>query len=260
MRPFSLLTPAASALALGAALLLAACEPRLSSPVMTAATEGATCAVPADLTPARPYAPPADEVAADVPVAFNMLAVSWSPQACRSGKDYPDERYQCARNQFGLTLHGLWPNGADNKHPRYCAAPGPAIPVATVKKHFCMTPSPSLQQHEWAAHGTCGWDSPEAYFEQAARMWNGLNKPDLEAIPAERLTAGAIRDAFVAANPGLPRNGVFIATTDGWFREARLCYSKTYQPMACPRGLDAPDRERLKLAPTGASGGAQTAP
>ena len=103
-----------------------------------------------------------------------------------------------------------------------------------------MTPSPSLQQHEWAAHGTCGWDSPEAYFEQAARMWNGLNKPDLEAIPAERLTAGAIRDAFVAANPGLPRDGVFIATTDGWFREARLCYSKAYQPMACPRGLGAP--------------------
>jgi len=36
-----------------------------------------------------------------------------------------------------------------------------------------MTPSPSLQQHEWAAHGTCGWDSPEAYFAQAARMWDG---------------------------------------------------------------------------------------
>jgi ribonuclease T2 len=246
MRQTLLISPAV----LGAALLLAACEPRLSSPVMSAA-EGATCAVPADLTPARPYPIPADEAAPDVPVAFNMLAVSWSPQACRSGKDYPDERYQCAQNQFGLTLHGLWPNGADNRHPRYCAAPGPAIPVATVKKHFCMTPSPSLQQHEWAAHGTCGWDSPEAYFEQAARMWNGLSKPDLEAIPAERLTAGAIRDAFVAANPGLPRNGVFIATTDGWFREARLCYSKTYQPMACPRGLGAPDRERLKLAPTG---------
>ncbi len=258
MRPTLLIQSRVLGAIMGAALLLAACEPRLSSPIMTAA-KGATCAVPADLTPARPYTPPADEVAADVPVAFNMLAVSWSPQACRSGKDYPDARHQCADNRFGLTLHGLWPNGADNRHPRYCK-PVSGIPVATVKKHFCMTPSPSLQQHEWAAHGACGWDSPEAYFEQAARMWNGLNKPDLEAIPAERLTAGAIRDAFVAANPGLPRDGVFIATTDGWFREARLCYSKTYQPMACPRGLGAPDRERLKLAPTGVSGGVQTAP
>ena len=132
----------------------------------------------------------------------------------------------------------------------------PPLSPATLRASYCMTPSPRLLQREWAAHGTCGWDSPEAYFEQAARMWNGLNKPDLEAIPEARLTAGAIRDAFVAANPGLPREGVFIATTDGWFREARLCYSKAYQPMRCPRGLGAPDRERLKLAPTGVSGGA----
>lgn len=194
---------------LALSLALTGCDglpPAASVPAAEVA--GATCDVPSDLTPARPYRIPANEAAPDVPVAFNMLAVSWSPQACRSGKDYPDERYQCADNRFGLTLHGLWPNGADNRHPRYCAAPGPAIPVETVRKNFCMTPSPSLQQHEWAAHGTCGWDSPEAYFEQAARMWNDLNKPDLEAIPAQRLTAGAIRDAFVAANPGLPRDGI----------------------------------------------------
>jgi len=130
-----------------------------------------------------------------------------------------------------------------------------AIPIETARKHFCMIPSPSLQQHEWAAHGTCGWDSPEAYFDQSARMWNALNKPDLEAIPARRLTAGAIRDAFVAANPGCPRDGIFIATTDGWFREARLCYSKDYRAMRCPRGLGASDHERLKLAPRGVVSG-----
>lgn len=236
-----------------AGLLLAACDPRPPAPaaIASVAAEGETCAVPADLRPARPYRPPEDEMVRDVPVAFNMLAVSWSPQACASGRDYPDARHQCAENRFGLTLHGLWPNGAGDRHPRYCAAPGPAMKVETVRAHFCMTPSPGLQQHEWAAHGTCGWDNPDAYFQQAAEMWDGLNKPDLEAIPADRLTAGAIRDAFAAANPGLPRNGVFIATTDGWFREARLCYSKDYRPMACPRGLGAPDREPLKLAARG---------
>ncbi|ANF53374.1 ribonuclease [Brevundimonas naejangsanensis] len=238
-------------------LLLGACTVSTGAEPEPTQVAGAVCDVPDDLRPARPYRIPQDEVAADVAVAFNMLAVSWSPQACRSGKDYPDARYQCAANQFGLTLHGLWPNGADNKHPRYCAAPGPAIAVETVRRHFCMIPSPSLQQHEWAAHGTCGWDSPEAYFAQAAKMWDGLNKPDLEAIPTQRLTAGAIRDAFVAANPGFPRDGVFIATTDGWFREARLCYSRDYRPMRCPRGLGAPDRERLKLAPKGVQQDAQ---
>ncbi len=129
-------------------VLLTACTVSTEAAPERAEVAGAVCDVPDDLRPARPYRIPQDEVAADVPVAFNMLAVSWSPQACRSGKDYPDERYQCAANQFGLTLHGLWPNGAADKHPRYCAAPGPAIPVETVREHFCMIPSPSLQQHE----------------------------------------------------------------------------------------------------------------
>ncbi len=238
-------------------LALGACQPSddtrageaASAPLVPVA--GETCQIPTDLEPARPYRIPRDEVVDDVPTAFNMLAVSWSPQACRSGKDYPDERYQCARNEFGLTLHGLWPNGAEGRHPRYCAAPGPAIAAQTVRENFCMMPSPTLQQHEWAAHGTCGWDSPEAYFEQSAQLWEALNKPDLEAIPAQRLTAGAIRDAFVAANPQMPRNSIFVATTDGWFREVRLCYSRDYQPMACPLGLGARDHERLQLAPRG---------
>ena len=72
------------------------------------------------------------------------------------------------------------------------------------------------------------------------------------------LQPGLPQDLAHYADPDLPRNGVFIATTDGWFREARLCYSKAYQPMPCPRGLGAPDRERLKLAPTGVSGTPQT--
>lgn len=237
-------------LILTSGLVLSSCQPVVKPATETLAAHQ-VCSIPADLTSAPPYPIPAKDVVDDVPPAFNMLAVSWSPQACRSGKDYPDPRHQCAQNQFGLTLHGLWPNGAEGRHPRYCAAPGPAIPLETVRKNFCMTPSPSLLQHEWAAHGTCGWDSPEAYFAQASQMWQALNKPDLEAIPAERLTAGAIRDAFVAANPDMPRNSIYVATTDGWFREVRLCYSLNYSPMPCPSGLGAGDEERLQLAARG---------
>lgn len=242
------LAPIAAALA--ALLALAACErAALVGPRPEILPSPAPCVAPADLAPAAPYDPPVDEIVRDVAPAFHMLAVSWSPEACRSGKDYPDPARQCRDGRFGLTLHGLWPNGAAGRHPRYCAAPGPAIPVETVRRHFCMTPSPALLQHEWAAHGTCGWTDPEAYFQQAATLWNALRKPDLEAIPAERLTAGAIRDAFVSANPGLPRAAIHIARTDGWFREARLCYGLDYAPIPCPSSLGAPDEERLKLAP-----------
>ncbi|WP_339914764.1 ribonuclease T2 [uncultured Brevundimonas sp.] len=238
------------AAALALLLGLAACGS--ANPPAPAAVAGtAVCDIPDSLTPARPYAPPADEVVRDVDTAYHLLAISWSPQACRSGKDYPDPALQCRDNRFGLTLHGLWPNGPASRHPRYCG-PAPALQPETVRANFCMTPSPRLQQHEWAAHGTCGWSSPEAYFSQAAALWNDLNRPDLEAIPADRLTAGAVRDAFVAANPGLPRGAITVVTADDdWLREVRLCYSTAFEPTRCPRGTGVPDRHRIRLAPTG---------
>lgn len=232
------------------AAALSACQPN-EAPAVSPLASAQVCQVPSDLTPAAPYEIPEKDVVADVATGFNMLAVSWSPENCRSNKDYPDPVHQCAANQFGLTLHGLWPNGAEGRHPRYCAAPGPAIKVQTVREHFCMMPSPELQQHEWAAHGTCGWQSPEAYFEQSAKLWKALIHPDLEAIPSDRFTAGAIRDAFATANPGTPRNSVYVSANDGHFREVRLCYSTTYQPMACPGGLGIADDVVLKLTPRG---------
>ena len=238
------------AAALTILLALAGCE-ALPPPVPVGNTAAATCVIPPDLRPARPYDPPADEIVRDVDTAYHLLALSWSPQACRSGKDYPDPELQCRDNRFGLTLHGLWPNGPADRHPRYCG-PAPALQPATVRANFCMTPSPTLQQHEWAAHGTCGWASSEAYFARASSLWNALVKPDLEAIPADRLTAGAIRDAFIAANPGLPRTGIAVVLADDiWLREVRLCYAADFARIPCPRGTGAPDQQRLRLAPRG---------
>jgi ribonuclease T2 len=229
-------------------LLLLGCSP-LAEPAVTGGAEGEQCVIPARLTPARAYRPPADEVAADVETAHYLMAVSWSPQACLTGKDYPDAEHQCRDNRFGLILHGLWPNGPTRtRHPRYCAA-APAIRAETVRRHFCMIPSPSLQQHEWAAHGTCGWDTPEAYFDQAARLWDGLKRPDLEAIPARELTAGSIRRAFARANPGLPERAVWVVLAeDGAFREARICYSKAFVWEACPHGAGPRDGTPVRLA------------
>lgn len=236
------------------ALSLAACDAHAPAPTSIGIEQAQACAVPADLSPARPYRVPTEDIVSNVPTAYHLLAVSWSPQACRSGNDYPDADHQCRDNQFGLTLHGLWPNGAPGtRYPRYCRPELAAMPVParTVRQHFCMTPSPELQQHEWAAHGTCGWTKPEDYFADAARLWNGLNRPDLEAIPADRLTAGAIRRAFAQANPGLDERSVIVSISEGWFREVRLCYDLNYRPVACPIPLGPSDDTRIRLAPRG---------
>ncbi|RZJ27639.1 MAG: ribonuclease T [Brevundimonas sp.] len=165
-----------------------------------------------------------------------MLAVTWSPEWCRTRAADPSERLQCVDNRFGWVLHGLWPNGERAPHPRYCRPPTP-VPVATIRRHLCMTPSPDLIQHEWAAHGVCGWNDPEAYFAQAAALWNGLERPDPVALagPSGRLTAGALRTAFADANPGLPREAVFVGVATGnRLREIRICHDLSMKPRSCP--------------------------
>ena len=223
------------------ALLAAAC----TAPAEVAQGPAPACALPAVITPAPAYTPPADEIVADEPTAHYMLALTWAPEECRARAGDPDYVTQCRDNAFGFVVHGLWPNGAERRHPRYCG-PAPKISPATVRRHSCMTPAPTMLQHEWAAHGTCGWETPEAYFAQAADLWEDIRQP---ALPSGEMTAGAVRDAFVAANPWMKRQGIYIKTVqDDRLMDVRICYDLQYRPMAC-RSIGAPDRVMLTITP-----------
>lgn len=210
------------------------------------AASPAACILPAVLTPAPAYDPPADEVEAEAPTAFYMLALTWAPEDCRANGDRPGYEIQCRDNAFGFVLHGLWPNGEGRRHPRYCR-PAPAISPATVRRTACMTPSTVMQQHEWAAHGTCGWDTPEAYFDQAGALWGAVKLPELSGA---QMTGGELREAFVAANPWMKRDGIYIKTVeDNRLMDVRFCYDLSYRPMACRGSSGAGDATVLTIAP-----------
>ncbi len=70
-----------------------------------------SCAVPVSVIPAPAETPPANEIHTDVPTAAYLLALFWSPEACRAEIPESDKAIQCAANNFGFTVHGLWPNG-----------------------------------------------------------------------------------------------------------------------------------------------------
>jgi ribonuclease T2 len=183
----------------------------------------------------------------DVQTAAYMLALTWSPEWCRTRAGARDAQFQCRQNHLGFVVHGLWPNGPGKRHPRYCA-PAPAMSVATVRKHYCMTPSAGLLQHEWAAHGTCGWATPEAYFDKAQALWATINPPSLGFTPDRAVTAGDVRDAFLAQNPRLRRSGIYLKVGDGnRLMEARLCYDLQFRPAACRGSLGAPDHARIRI-------------
>jgi ribonuclease T2 len=225
-----------------AAGLTAAALPALAAPA---------CSPPVGLSPAPALTPREDEVVKGVTVAYYVLALNWTPEWCRSGgSGAAASEMECAR-PFGFTLHGLWPDGARPPYPRFCRPAG-ALNAGTVRRMFCRTPSAVLLQHEWQAHGTCaGWATPQAYFAQAARLFDGLKVPRIEGLAPGRLDAGAVRGAFVRANPGLRADDVFVQTSRaGALTEVRICYDLKFQPTACPGGNGAPDHVRMDLAPS----------
>lgn len=229
------------ALPMFAAVLLMSGAARAAAPA---------CSPPADLAPAPALTPQASEVVSGVTIAHYLLAISWTPQWCRTiGEKGTEQKIECDR-PLGFTLHGLWPNGEAPPYPRYCRPVGP-LDISMVRHMYCRTPSAELLQHEWQAHGACAWPDARAYFAQAARLYDKVAVPRLEDIAPGQLTAGTIRARFMARNPAFKREDIFVAATrSDHFTEVRLCYDLKYQPGACPGGNGVPDGAHLQLAPS----------
>lgn len=207
------------------------------------------CAVPPVVTPAPAEIPPVGEVHTDVPIAAYLLALFWSPEACRAGIPESDKVIQCQNNHFGFTVHGLWPNGPDKVHPRYCR-PSPPMSPATVKANLCMTPSPWLLQHEWQAHGTCHWDTPEAYFKKARKVRDKLNVPELDPGADGVMTAGEIRRAFLDQNRKLKAEDLNVRVNrDGRLTEVWVCMDLKFKWAACRGGNGAPELTVVRVTP-----------
>lgn len=186
---------------------------------------------------------PGEQVRA--PVVGYALALSWSPEFCRRNRGDPEDRVQCD-NRFGFIVHGLWPQARGRLEPRFCEAVGPIAP-ATLRRHLCTVPGETLMQRQWAAHGSCGWPTAESYFAETQRLRAALTVPDADRLPANGLTAGAVRDAFVAANPRLPRAALFVdRTRSGWLEEVRICYDRRFRYAACETP-GAPDRAPVRV-------------
>jgi ribonuclease T2 len=215
----------------------------------TAAHAAPSCPRPPGLAPAPILSVRPDEVVADVPIAYYLLAITWTPEWRRLNGQTPATTppLDPAMGRAGFALHGLWPNGKAPPYPRYCHPVG-AVPAPLVRNMYCRTPSAALLQHEWQAHGACAWTSPEAYFRQASALYDRVRLPDPTTIAPDRLTAGALRQAFIARNPWLRPEAVYVsADKAGRLSEVRLCYDLAYKVAACPGGSGAPDAQPLLL-------------
>lgn len=206
-----------------------------------ALAQGWQCSVPPQIS--VPPLPTPDAPPRVVPTTGYTLAISWSPEFCRTRKDDPAHATQCSGRQgrFGFVLHGLWPDGQGGKFPQYC--PSRLLPDAqTLRRNFCTTPSADLMMHEWAKHGTCMGISPADYFEKGRALFQGFEFPDMARLSrTEGLDVGKVKQALVLANPRLrPEMIRLLLGRDGWLREVHLCHSRKLKPARCPIGNSGP--------------------
>lgn len=173
-----------------------------------------------------------------LPVTGYTLALSWSPEFCKPRQGARAHAFQCSGDQgsFGLIVHGLWPESGGG-WPQWCEQ-GSSLTPAEVRGAMCMMPSARLVARQWAKHGSCMTKRPETYLGVTRILWQSLQIPDYDRLSRERdLTAGAIRKAFVAENPGWRTDAVGVKLNErGWLEEIRLCYSSRFRPIRCSAG------------------------
>ncbi|MEY3635320.1 MAG: hypothetical protein RLZZ61_1730 [Pseudomonadota bacterium] len=184
-----------------------------------------------------------------------VLALRWSPEYCRGRLHDPAARFQCSgeMGDFGFVLHGLRPQGKGTTYPQYCRTVG-VLPRRTVTDNICLSPSPQLLQHQWAKHGSCLTNRPEAYFGAARLLFNAIEFPDMARLSREPergtpLTAQVLAERLADLNDGLPVNAVAVKTNaKGWLQEVHICLGRDFKPRQCPAFTRrAPTTSQIKI-------------
>ncbi|SEM70536.1 ribonuclease T2 [Loktanella fryxellensis] len=165
---------------------------------------------------------------------YYVMALSWSPNWCdQTGRNRGSP--QCADGaDFGWVLHGLWPQ-FEAGWPQDCRTPHAPPSRAMTEGMADIMGTDGLAWYQWNKHGTCSGLTARAYFETARAAYDGIRIPQAFAALTRDVTlpASLIEDAFVDANPDLPRDGVTVTCKDGAIQEARICLTKDLEPRNC---------------------------
>ncbi|GMM91901.1 ribonuclease T [Qipengyuania sp. MTN3-11] len=185
-----------------------------------------------------------------MPVTGYTMALSWSPEFCKPREGERSHALQCSgdNGRFGFVLHGFWPEG-DAGWPQWC--PTRRRPMGEqIAQQLCASPSVRLVARQWAKHGSCSGWNPATYFRVSNILYRSLRFPDFDRLSRKpELTAGDIREWFLAANRGWRRDAIGVKTNArGWLEELRLCYGKRFRPEPCDRRrFGVPDDAALKI-------------
>ena len=177
---------------------------------------------------------PATVAASDVgprpPGAFDyyVMTLTWVPAFCAHRRS----DVECSKG-LGFALHGLWPqlNGGD--YPTSCS--NVALTAQQRGQFGGVYPDPAMIAHEWPKHGTCSGLAPAGYFAVSAADVKAVNIPAAYQSPRilRSRDARAVKQAFIAANPDLPADGIRVSVAGGMVSAVEICLTKQGAFQSC---------------------------
>jgi ribonuclease T2 len=164
---------------------------------------------------------------------FYLLSLSWSPAFCLS---QPESAECNGPRRFGFIVHGLWPQ-YERGWPRDCGVRAP-VPDTVVEEIADLMPARGLVYHEWKAHGTCSGLNPTDFFAEVRKAYGEIRIPAPLSAPMNPIEQppSAVGEAFLRANPQLPRGSVVIICSSqdvARLREVHICLDRQLAPRVC---------------------------
>ncbi|MBM3785714.1 MAG: ribonuclease T [Acidobacteria bacterium] len=168
---------------------------------------------------------------------FYLLALSWSPQYCASAAGERD-KLQCAGpRQYNFVVHGLWPQ-YESGWPQNCAT-SQTLSNTVIEKMLDIMPSRGLIRHEWSKHGVCSGLTAAEYFAKARASFGAVRIPKTMQDPrnARTVPPAKIREEFMGANAGMPKDSVTVQCGGRFLSEVRVCFDKNGKIRSCPASV-----------------------
>lgn len=169
---------------------------------------------------------------------YYVLALSWSPNWCEQEGDARDADQCDARHDHGWTLHGLWPQ-FHRGWPSYCRSVEAPPSRAMSRQMADIMGSAGLAWHQWKKHGTCSGLTARQYYSLMREAYSRVTRPAIfrKLDKPVTLPASVVEEAFLKENPQLTRDSLTITCRDGAIQEARICLSKSLDPVPCGRDV-----------------------
>ena len=135
-------------------------------------------------------------------------------------------------------LHGLWPQ-YHRGWPSFCPTTERNPSRAMTRDMADIMGTSGLAWHQWNKHGVCSGLSAPAYYDLSREAYAKVTRPEIfrKLDKAVKLPASVVEEAFLKANPQLEPDMITITCKDGRIQEARICLSKSLDPVPCGRDV-----------------------